>query len=31
MPVMGSSFAFNCEMVHDGLTRRSEDAAGEMT
>lgn len=30
MPVIGSNLAFRCEMVHKGLTRRSEVAAGEV-
>ena len=30
MPVMGSSLDLNCEMVHDGETRRSEDETSEL-
>ena len=30
MPVIGSSFVFNCAMVHDGVIRRSEEEAVEV-
>lgn len=31
MPVTGSSFAFSWPMVHEGVTRRSEEAFSELT
>jgi hypothetical protein len=30
MPVMGSSFAFNWPMVHDGVIRRSEEELSDV-
>lgn len=31
IPVIGKSFVFRCEMVHDGLMRRSEEEDSELT
>jgi len=31
MPVIGSSLALSCVMVHDGVIRRSEDAFSDTT
>jgi hypothetical protein len=30
MPVTGSSFAFSCPIVHEGVMRRSEDEFSEV-